>query len=435
MIMNVYNIKVKLRDLVRGQLQDSLIINTYLIMALRLFSTVSGFIFWALAAQTMSAQQVGLLSSAIAASTLLAGLSQLGLNYGLVRYLGHVNHPHRLLNGVVGMVAVVSLLLSVLFLLTLQIWSPALLSLQSDLTSLLLFVVLVISTSLLLVFHWSFLARRRPVFSLMTNAVQSTLAIILLLLFTLNQGDYLNALSGYTLSMLIGLGILWWGFLPQTEQGYRFRVVFPSTFRSPFSNYCLSNYLIDQFEKLPANLLTLLVVNVLGPTVGAYFFVVWAITTGLASIVGSFALSLFTEGANKPKLVGIYARKMVGVGLLFALTTAILTTLVGPYILAIYGTDYANNGTLLLALFAFSLIPNLLVFIYISVLRVRHKMKQLALISALDMALGLLAVYCFMTFFGLIGAGIGWLLSRFVILIVVSFLWLRDEPQLITDFK
>lgn len=421
------NIERKITNLV-GTQSYSLIINTYLIMALRLFSTASGFIFWAIAAQTMSAQQVGLLSSAIAASTLLAGLSQLGLNYGLVKYLGHVNHPHRLLNGVVGMVTVVSLLLSVLFLLTLPISSPALLSLQRDLGTLLLFVALVMGTSLLLVFHWSFLARRRPVFSLITNAIQSTLAIILLLLFTLNQSDYLNALSGYTLSMLIGLAVLYLLFLPQTEEGYRFRVVFPSTFRSPFSNYCLSNYLIDQLQKLPDNLLTLLVVNVLGPTVGAYFFVVWAITTGLASIVGSFALSLFTEGANKPKLVAIYARKMVIVGSLFTAVIAILAALAGPYILAIYGADYANNGALLLALFTFSLIPNLLVFIYISVLRVRNEMKQLTLITALDMALGLLAVYWFMTSFGLIGSGMGWLVSRFAILIYVIYVWRRDKP-------
>ena len=57
-----------------------------------------GFLFWALAARTMTADNVGLASGAVSAAMLLAGLAQLGLGYGLVRHLSHTDNPNGLLN-------------------------------------------------------------------------------------------------------------------------------------------------------------------------------------------------------------------------------------------------------------------------------------------------------------------------------------------------
>ncbi len=51
------------------------------------FSAFFGLLFWIVAARTMPAKDIGLATAAISAAGLITGLSRLGLDAGLVRYL------------------------------------------------------------------------------------------------------------------------------------------------------------------------------------------------------------------------------------------------------------------------------------------------------------------------------------------------------------
>ena len=61
---------------IRIHLRTPLFLNGYLLLVMRVVSTGFGFLFWALAARTMSADDVGLASGTIAVTMLFAGLSQ-----------------------------------------------------------------------------------------------------------------------------------------------------------------------------------------------------------------------------------------------------------------------------------------------------------------------------------------------------------------------
>ena len=56
---------------IRGHFNSSLVINSYLILLMRFLGSATGFIFWAIAARTLSEENVGLASTTIAASALL----------------------------------------------------------------------------------------------------------------------------------------------------------------------------------------------------------------------------------------------------------------------------------------------------------------------------------------------------------------------------
>ena len=65
----------------------SLYRNAFYLMLNSVAVAVTGFIFWAIAARLYPVEGLGFASATISAMTLLALLSSLGLDYGLVRFL------------------------------------------------------------------------------------------------------------------------------------------------------------------------------------------------------------------------------------------------------------------------------------------------------------------------------------------------------------
>jgi O-antigen/teichoic acid export membrane protein len=409
----------------RAHFDNALVVNSYLILLVRLLGSATGFVFWALAARTLAEEQVGLASSAIAASALLAGLAQLGLGYGLVRWAAHSDELPALINTTNMVVAMAGAVLGAVFLLGLRWWSPALTPLLATAEASISFVVLVVTTGMFQLLNWALLAKRRTTLSLVHNTVQSVLNIIVFVVLALWLPTYLAALHAYTLSTILGVGIGMGVLLPMTGHRYRSAWAWPREARSHFATYSLSNYLTDQLQKAPDTLMTLIVVNVLGPVIGSYFFVVWSINAGLRALASSSATSLLMEGAQRPALLAEYARRSLRLGLMLAAGMAVVVSVCSQLILLFYGPEYVERSTVLFVLLSMSLVPNVLASILVSVLRINGKLVPLLLVTGGDLIVGLLLVYVCMLQLGLLGVGIGWLLSRILIAAILGTLWRR----------
>lgn len=407
----------------RGHFNSSLVVNSYLILLMRFLGSATGFIFWALAARLLSEENVGLASSAIAASALLAGLAQLGLGYGLVRFVAHSRRAEALVNTTCALVAAASLVLSGGFLLGLRWWSPALAPLAAQIEATLSFVLLVVTTGMFQLLNWALLAKHRATLSLVHTTVQSVLNIIILVALVWWTPNYLAAVHAYTLSTVLGVGLALWGLLPMTGHRFRGALIWPREERRQFAHYSASNYVTDQLQKAPDTLTTLVVVNVLGPITGSYFFVVWSINAGLRALASSTATSLLMEGARSPSLLADYARRSLRLGLLMAVGMAVAVSLFSKVILMFYGSAYVERSTILLILLSVSLVPNVLVSVLISVLRINGRVWPLIAVTGGDLLLGLAAVYAGMLRWELLGIGIGWLASRVVMVVVLAILW------------
>jgi O-antigen/teichoic acid export membrane protein len=424
--------KFAFSEQIRNHLGDRLVLNSYILMAMRLFAGFSGFIFWVLAARLMPAHEVGLASGTVAGTMLLAGLGQLGLGYGLVRHLPQAPNPTRLVNTTMLAAGVGGGVLAVVFLAGLSIFSPALLPLHANVQAMIAFLVMAAATAVSQLLNWSFLARRVPMFTLYKNTMQAAIGIILLLVFRVTVGNtYVAVLYAYTLSTLLALGIAVLFFLPRAEPGYRFRVILPSTLRGPFTTYALLNYLADQFSRAGATVIPLLVINVLGPANAAYFFVVWSLAAGLSSLDEAVSSSFFAEGANDPHKVDEFVKKALKLGVSISALVAIGTVVVSRFVMMVYGPDYVTHSTLPLIIVALALIPYSIMPIYDTFLRVRDQLLALILVSGADIALGIVLMYVFMLRYGLIGATVGWLVSRFAILLIIAPFWKRQSQQLV----
>lgn len=89
----------------------------------------SGFFFWVIAARLYPVEGIGLASAAISAMGLLALLSTLGLDYGLIRFLPNASEKAKdMINSCFTLGGLVSIILALAFLAGLNIWSPVLIS-------------------------------------------------------------------------------------------------------------------------------------------------------------------------------------------------------------------------------------------------------------------------------------------------------------------
>jgi O-antigen/teichoic acid export membrane protein len=408
--------------------RDLLALNTLAIFAMRVFGAVTGLIYWAIAARTMAPAAVGVASGAVSAATLIAGLAQLGLGYGIVRHLPHEEDSDALINLSVVISAGVSLLFTLLFLATIQLWSSELITLQTDALLLGIFVALAVSTAATQLFHWIFLATGRVDFSLWKMSLQSILAIALLVAFLPWIGGVQANLAAYTFSTLIGLAVCFWPLLRLARPNHGWSLKLRAEQSGSFANYSLLNFAADQFQRLPDTLLPLLIIQQFGVQQGAYFFIVWTIGRGMVAWVNSIAESLFAAGSRQPDQIGPFTKRALKIGIALSAALIVGTLLFGRLLLSLYGEEYVREGQALLVIIALSALPSVLSYTLVSVLRIRRQLRAVSLIMAASAGAGLAGCALGMRW-GFNGTGLGWLVSQVLVLIGVAvwLYWRRND--------
>jgi len=108
-------------------IKDSLYRNAiYLMLSIGVMA-VLGFFFWIINARLYSAEQVGIGTTLISIMTLISSFSILGLGNGLIRYLPTSERKNKKINTSFTIVALMSILISVIYLIFLKTFSPKLL--------------------------------------------------------------------------------------------------------------------------------------------------------------------------------------------------------------------------------------------------------------------------------------------------------------------
>ena len=140
--------------------------NSIAMMLNSAFGAFFGLLFWIVAARTMPSKDIGL--AAISAAALIVALSRLGLDAGLVRYLPESKNKNGLYGTIVMVTLVLALVLTAVFMLGINIFSPAL-SFLRDGWFLPVFFAYIAVTSIYSVHNIAFISIRRADLSLFQN--------------------------------------------------------------------------------------------------------------------------------------------------------------------------------------------------------------------------------------------------------------------------
>ena len=139
------------------------------------------------------------------------------------------------------------------------------------------------------------------------------------------------------------------------------------------------------------------------------------IAVSLQLVAINMTTSLTVEGTRDRPQLRVYGYR-VFVNVMQLLVPVIALILLGaPWILRLFGADYAAEGSSLLRWLALSTLPNTIVVLYIAFERVRNRVAGIIIIQGALCALVLGLSVRLLPVYGIAGIGIAWLASQTVI--------------------
>lgn len=401
-------------------LSTSLHKNAYFLMVSAVVTSILGVAFWALATRFYTTEAIGLGSAIISALGLVAIFSNLGLGIGLIRFLpGAGENGNSMLNTCFTLSGIVSIGASLTFLAGLGFWSPALLPLQQNAIFFFSFVVLAIVWAIISLMGSVFLAKRSTKFILIQDSTVSFLKLILVVPFAILFKNAFGIVGSAAVATFVALliSILW--LLPKIQPGYFPIPMVRKKVLNEIGHYSASNYVARIFLTAPPLVLPLIVINVLGAKMNAYFYIAWLIIMALGVIPSSVFNSLFAEASSEEKSLQTNITRALKQNFLLLLPAIVAILIIADKLLLLFGQAYSQNGALLLRIMAFSIIFWSINYFYISLKRVRKETGNILKVSIAMTSLSLGLSYFLMLKMGLVGVGIGYLMGQGIVAVAI----------------
>ena len=405
---------------VRELLREPIFISAFNLMTNGGITAVLGFLFIIVITRLFLPSDVGIYSAIISAAGLLALFSRFGFDIGLIRFLPSSTDPNGFVGTCQSTALVGSMALSIVFLSGMSIWAPSLSFITDDLAFVVMFVVLTAATAVLYIQHNYYIVMRLTRQLIFRDVLRDAIKISsVVLLAPLG----LSGILGASVAALIASFIIANMFLRRTVPGYRPRLAIKGDIARSLAKYSANNYVAGMIGSAPYLLLPILVVNIQGAEQGAYFFVAWSIATVIFIAIDAISTSFFAAGSQSVEETRRIALRSLKIAYLILAPIVACILLFAPNLLGMFGGEYSVNSSDLLMVLAVCTIPMAFNDLYANTKRIKNEMRLLILYN-LTMAVGILGLgTMLMSQIGIIGVGIGFLLTEVFLTIVISRKW------------
>ncbi|VVB84853.1 Uncharacterised protein [uncultured archaeon] len=403
----------------RQYYRDPLYRNSIAMMLNSAFAAFFGLLFWIVAARTMSSKDMGLATAAISAAGLIVGLSRLGLDSGLMRYLPESKNRNGLYSTVASVTLAFALLLGALFLAGIGTFSPSLSFLRQG-WFLPVFFGYVAVMSVYSVQNTALVAMRRADLSFVQNLLLGVRIPILLLIASLGVFGVFSSLGGaYAITFVFGAFVLY-------RYGLRLEKGLDTAAVRNTLKFSLGNYTAGIFTMAPTTVIPVMIVNTLGAKESAYFYVAYSVAALLFMIPTAVSTSLFVEGSYSLPLKE-NTIKSVKFVMLLLVPALLFIFLLGDKLLLLFSKEYSEQSFEMLQLLAASSIFSAVTLIYLSIKKIQKDVSMINYVSFALSALILVLGYVSLLKYGLLGLGYAWLVANIVVCAVVVILVLRER--------
>lgn len=407
-----------------GPLRSGLYVSSFHLIAANVVSAAFGFLFWAGAARLYDPKEVGLAAAAISAIGLLAGVSTLGLDFAMIRFLPRATDRQGIINSSLTIGAGAALILSLIFLGGAGIWSPALLPARADPAFVVILVLATVSTTVMNLLNSVFLAGRLANLVWAQSSIFSATKVVLAVLLAAVWRP-IGLVGAWTLGLIAAVGCGLVLFLPRVEdRKHHLRATVSRKVLNDMTHFAFANYTSAVLWGAPTYLIPLLVANIAGREANAYFYVAFSVSGLLSVIPVAVSLSLFAHGSHDDReLVELtFASLKFSLGLLGVAIAGVF--LFGGKLLLLFGKAYSLQATELLWLLALSAIPITVNSLYFGVRRVQNRMGQVLIYMGLILGVTLGLSSILLPRIGVVGAGAALLVAHSLVtmLIVTQYL-------------
>lgn len=412
----------RIKDIAQHFAKDSLYKNSiYLVMSTAVMSFF-GFIFWVINARLFSSKDIGLATTTLSIATLISSLSLLGFNTSIVRFLPTSEVKERKINTVLTIIFFVTLIFSVLYLFLIDTLSPALAFYKNNIIYSFIFIVLIIATSINIIFESVFIAHRVSQHVFIKNLIFSLLKI-LIPIFLITWG-VVGIISAISISILAA--IFYSIFILTHYYKYNFQIYIDKRVVYKIYKFSFGSYLTTFIGGMPALLFPIIILNNLGPESSAYYYMVTMIIGLLYIIPIAVTQSLFAESSYNEKQLRLNFLKAIKIISLMLIPLAIFTLIFGKYILLFFGKEYSTEGVgflqiLILSTFLVSI--NYLFGIYF---RIKQKLREIN-ISVFFGAFVTLGLSILLLPLKLNGLGYSIVIGQLIVIIFYTFFFIKTR--------
>lgn len=396
--------------------EDLLFKNSFFLMLGSGLSYASGFFFWVFAGQMYDAVEVGIATSLISSLTLLVALSRMGLNESLIRYCPG-GDKKRIVTTALYISAFFAVVLGIVFLTGLDLWAPDLAVAQEHVP---LFLLILLAASVYSTTDATFIAMREAKWSFLQDVVNGSRMFIIFLFLGLGAIGIFTAYGLASMAVAV-ISIVIVGrkrLLPgRIDRDFLRRSL----------RFSLGNHVASILIILPATLLPIVVLNVLGPEASAFYYIAFQFAMVLNIIPNATGTSLFAEGSHGEDMRSTTARS-VGIALALLVPAIIALYLLGGSFLGLIGEEYRTNGLELLRWMILSSLFYVPIQMYYSWKKVGLRTRGMMLVSGFDSVLILSLSYLFMRTTGLVGVGHAFVLAHAATAALILF-WERGSVR------
>ncbi|HET9198148.1 MAG TPA: hypothetical protein VFN92_07850 [Solirubrobacterales bacterium] len=405
----------------RGHLDDRLYRTGYYLIIGTGITSLLGVAFWALAARSYTAHEVGQNAAAISAMSLVSGVCSLGLSAVLVRYLPIAGTAlRRLVVGSYALTAGLSLLAGAAVAATSDVWSPTLDFLQQP-DWLIGFTLATAATTIFTLQDSVLTGLQTARWIPLENSLYALTKLILLVALAAllpTAGPFVAWNAPLLPAIVLVNWLIFRRLIPRDRS-------VGALDRGQVLRMAAGNYGGNVFALVGNMYLPILVANQAGAAEAAYFFIPWMICISLQLVALNVTTSLTVEAAlDMPRLRRL-CRQALTHSMRLVAPLAALTALVAPLALLIFGQAYADSGTDLLRLLAVGAVPNVVVALGIGVARIEHKGHVVVAIQGVQFAIVLGLSALLIPDVGVVAVGWTWTGAQFLLAAVMLATTLR----------
>lgn len=411
--------RVSLGKKVLRDLRNPLFRNGYALMANTAITAVLGMGYWLLAARLYTPEDFGSGQALITAMRLFASLTALGFVGALARFIpvagrrtaGLVLRAY-LVTGLTGVTAALG------FLLTLPLWGETYASLAGVGPGL-FFLAAVLIWSVFTLQDVTLAGLRKatwvPVNSICFGLVKMVMLIALARAMP-EDGIFVSWIVPTAIA-LVPINIFIFGFvIPRHVRETRHAE--PPRIRE-IGRFLAGDYPGTLSILAIVYLVPVLVATQVDEATFGYFSLAHTLGCMIEMLAMNMATSLTVEGSFDESQLAGNARRAMRRAFTIIIPIVLLTILLAPFILTVFGPDFADEGTLLLRLMALAVLPRVLIEIYLSGLRARSQARTLAVVQIGLAALVLTTSLTLFPFLGVDAVGYGLLCSELLVAVLI----------------
>ena len=398
----------------RSQLRVPVLRAGYALVLSSLATSALGGLFWFIAARRLSTESVGVGSSLVAATTLLAGIANLGLKNGLLRFVPTAGPNTRIL--IIRSYAVAatsSVIAGTIFLAGLRVWTPDLLFLRGSAGAIIVFLATLAAWSVFVLQDSVLIGLGRADWVPIENVAFAVVKIgllVSLVAISPNWGVFVSwTIPTFVLIAAVNTGIFR-VFLRRVRPSGLQAAPFRSVIRFSLADQVATLLWIATIDGLP-----LLVLRRSGTSGAAYYYLAAQIAYGLYLFSGSIGAALVAEGARHQKSLGNLHRRATLQAFGLVIPATVIVVAAAPWLQGVFGPEYRANATTLLRLLALSALPYTFTSLALSRARVMGRMRVVIGGHAAIFVLCVGLAAALQEQHGLNGVGVGMLVGQTVV--------------------